>query len=392
MKFRYIILIVSFFIFQKSVAQGTFTGILKQIEENHKGLKAARLEKEAQHIGAKTGLMPKNPTISYGYFPGSNPVTGTKQLYVLNQELDFPTKYISQFKKANLRQEIIQNEYELKRQKILLEAQMLLIDFVFISKMIGENESRMQNAEKINQLYDKQLEFGNVSILEVNKIKSLLLIISTKNNKARQKLDLIRSDLTSLNGGQELSLATLDYTQTEMKSLDDLKAAYISQHPKLKQMSLNSEMADYNIRISKQGWLPDLLFAYQSELEPGGSYSGFQAGISIPLWNNRKETKSAIAFSVSSESKYLDFEFSLISELESRYKAAQNLKLLLNNFTESISVVSNLDYLDKALDSGEYSIIEYINEMSYSYELVDIYLETQMEYYKLMTKINAVNL
>ncbi|MBT7038544.1 MAG: hypothetical protein HN921_01760 [Bacteroidetes bacterium] len=68
------------------------------------------------------------------------------------------------------------------------------------------------------------------------------------------------------------------------------------------------------------------------------------------------------------------------------------MKELIDTLEKSLSTTSNRMYLDKALESGEFSIIEYINELSFNYELIDLYLETQRNYYKLLAEIDSINL
>ncbi|MBT4338177.1 MAG: TolC family protein [Bacteroidetes bacterium] len=392
MNYRYIILMLLFLFAQKLAAQNSMADILKHIETNNLSIQSAKLESEANSIQAKTGLLPENPTITYGYFPGNSPIMGVKELYTINQSLEFPTKYFSKFKLAGTNQEQSKTSFLLDRMNVLLHAKKLLCDYIYVSQSLLMISDRKENAETLLTLYEKQLQAGQVSIIAFNKIQSLYLLLYAKYEKTKQLQNDLQSELNSINGGKELDLDGLKYNSGEISSLDDLKKQYQSKHPELMLISLKLKSAAYDESIQKQEWLPDILLSYQSEFEPSGNYQGLQAGISIPLWHQSKKVQAAKANKLYIGSHLKENETRLIDELDRKYTKAESLKELIDTLEKSLSTTSNRMYLDKALESGEFSIIDYINELSFNYELIDLYLETQRIYYKLLAEIYSINL
>ena len=360
---------------------------LAQVEANNSQLAAYRELMEAQILEQEIHNLPENPVVEYGYFPGDNDVIGDKKVYGVSQSMDFPSVYFIRSKSAEKQKDVIRAFYEVERKDILLIAKMKWNEYIYSIKLENEYKQRVDNAEKIYNSYVARLNQGNASILEVNKAKILYLSSKSRLEIHRQEQARIYNDLVLLNGNNKVDVVSGQYPFMELVSLDQLKSEMIQKHPGMLVLSSEIEHSQMNVRLSRHEWLPSFQFGYEAESEPDGTYAGFKAGLSVPLWYKKNTVQHANARLRYSNSLYEAKKLSIMNNLESDYKKALEYKDLLNEFDELLLTNNDISFIEKALDLGQISIIEYINELSMYYDIVDLYLETEKEYYQTLSKI-----
>ncbi|MFC2100256.1 TolC family protein [Bacteroidota bacterium] len=382
MRLKYIISIVLIIGNNLLSAQSEIDIILNQIETNNKTLISARQKMEVDIWEHKSNLFPDNPDITYGYFPGNNPVIGNKEVIGIHQNFSFPLSYITNGKISRTHNELSKFEYQIIRQEVLLQTKLNLYDLIFKQQQFIEYEKRLKNATKLNESNKQQLESGNISVIEANKAKVLLIVVESKYKKIEQELLSIENELVKLNGGVTIQLSITDYNDQKLLSLDSIKNELFNKLPQLKFSNYLLELALLNKKSKKQNWFPDFQIGYQAEKESQGTFRGIHAGISIPLWNNINKVKSAKANVIFAENKQDEERSNYLATIEMYYAKAKKYQSILDDIENTMDVAMNVSLLNKAFEKKEISVIEYINEISFYNELIDIYLETKKEYYQ----------
>jgi len=387
MKINHFIFIILFLINFHLLAQTEIDSILFQIEKNNKTLVTARKHLEADIYENKTGLFPQNPDFTYGYFSGSNSQIGDKEVVGISQNFDFPLTYLTNDKISKTRNELSTLEYQVNRQDLLLKAKLLLYEYVFKQKQLIEFKKRLRNATKLNESNKQQFALGNISIIEVNKSNGLLVLSKTKYYKTEQELRSLEKELLNMNGGSPVQFTNIEYEDQILLSFDSVKIEFIEGLPQWKYLEQNLDLALLNKRIKKQYWFPEFQIGYQAEKESSGSFRGIHAGMSIPLWNNINTVRSAKARVLYSESKLEESRANYLTSLETNYEKAKNYQVLLADLENTMESVQDISKLNKAFDEKEISVIEYFNELSFYNELIDLYLETEKEYYQSLVEL-----
>ncbi|MDR0546604.1 MAG: TolC family protein [Dysgonamonadaceae bacterium] len=350
--------------------------VLPQIEQNNTLLQALRKQAEADKTGNKTGILPENPEIEYHYLWGNR--DGNRIDFSVSQTFDFPTAYYHRKKVSDAQNRQVDLQYQIERKNILLEAQKLCIQLIYQNALFEIVSGRATAAERLMQAYKRQYEQGEINILEYNRAKINHLNVQKEYASCQTERAFLSGELSRLNGGIaiDFSISTFEtislpsdfqvlYNELKTNNLELLyrqEATALSRQSEKLQRSLN---------------LPQISTGYMSEKAPMEHFQGITVGVSIPLWANKNTIKRIKAQTQANEAQETDAETRYFNETNALYKKAQSLLQLINNqdFTQS-EVLNHNELLQKALQAGQISLLDYLLESEIYYELNRALLET----------------
>jgi len=260
------------------------------------------------------------------------------------------------------------------------EAKKLLIESIYLTKMSYLLQTRLADAESLLQAYTKRLETGDVNLLEVNKSKLYLLHIQNQVKTVQTELKSIQKQLIYYNGGQELNFDLAEYPQILEINADEITIEKQNNDPELLYASKQIESSAKMVKVTRNLQLPKFSMGYAGETVADEKFRGVVIGLSVPLWSGNSAVKKA-----KFESQYLELSsLSMQTKIETETKAQidkiQSLKKNLDNYSQTLSSVNNIELLKKSLELGEISSIEYFTEISYFYQIYDDYLISEKEY------------
>lgn len=355
--------------------------VLQSIENNNLSLKAQNQYIESQRIGFKTELNLANPEIEYEKnFSDRN---GNPYEILISQDFDFPTVYLQKNKLKKAKTANLNNMLQESRQDILLSAKKTCLNLIYQNKAKEQLTVRYENAQKLVSFFQKKLKQGDANILEMNKVKIVLLNIKNQLQLCNTQIANLNEELKQLNGGKQISIKSNlypnfileeDYAKLEMDVLNNT--------PSLNKMKANMNIASKQTALAKNQILPKLNLGYRyMNSDINKSFNGINIGISIPLWESRNRVKFAKLNQLSQESEFLSQEKILLSDVQKNYQNYMGLKASLAEYRQILEG-SNMDsLLKKALDFGQISSIEYFMESIYFYESYDTYLQIEKEYH-----------
>ena len=141
------------------------------------------------------------------------------------------------------------------------------------------------------------------------------------------------------------------------------------------------------VEVQKALNLPKIETGYHSQGILGQSYRGVHAGITIPLWENKSRLKVAklnVDYATERinthrlEHRMENKEF--YDQLAVRQKAMDDYRSLFNS-------LNNQYLLDKALQLGQITVIQYFQEESYYYAAMDRLFQLELEYHKALAQL-----
>lgn len=369
-------------------AQYGIDEILKSIETRNKTLQAEfRLDKMRQ-LEAHTGNYLANPTIELNQLWGDRNTGGNMNELAVVQSFDFPSVYANKNKLADLKSTASGYQYAAGRQQILLSAQQLCYEIIYLRKQKKLIEERSGNAQSLLELYQKRLEQGDANLLELNKIR--LERLNTRNELRLNQIAIATATerLQSLNGGEAVELMAEDFPETPaLPAYPQVESEYIAHDPEVKDMAGQSEIAQREIRLSRSLSLPKFDIGYRRNGGSGEKMNGFRIGMSIPLWENKNTVKKAKAqleyTNATTEYKLL----SLKSELKQLYGQAQVLAESMEEYRQILSGQQNIGLLNKALEAGQISVIDYLIESAAFYESRRNSLEVEWDYFNTLAQL-----
>ena len=362
-------------------AQSYLKEVLQAVENNNLSLKAQNNYIESQKLGYKTEMNLANPEIEYEKnFSNSN---GNPYEILISQDFDFPTVYLQKNKIKKAKTANLNNLLQQSRQDILLSAKKVCLNLIYQNKLMAQLTIRYENAQKLVNFFQKKLEKGDANILEMNKVKIVLLNVKNQLQLCNTQVINLKEELKQLNGGKTIDFNTILYPNFSLEEdFTKLEMDVLKNTPSLNQMKANMDIASKQISLAKNQVLPKLNLGYRYlNSDINKSFNGINIGISIPLWESRNKVKYAKLNQLSQESQFLSQEKIVLSDIQKNYQNYKGLKASLAEYRLILDGSNMNELLKKALDYGQISSIEYFMESIYFYESYDTYLQVEKEYH-----------
>ena len=370
-------------------AQSSIDQVLKSIETNNKSLQANTKMTDAQKLEAQTGKFLANPSVEWEQMWGNRNNPGSEYTLTVKQSLDFPTTYSNKNKLANLKANTIGFQSAAYRQQLLLNAKQTCIEIIYLRKQKSLLDERLANAETMFALYKKRFESGDANQLELNKIQLELLNAQNQSRLNKAALTAAEEQLRNLNGGKPITFDATDYPAgEELINFDQLQAAFMDADPNLKSLTGNQEIANREVKLSRSLTLPKFDVGYKRNAASDHVASnGFMVGVSIPLFENKNTVKKTKAQAEFATASLEDNRLNLKTNLQQLYQQAEALQISRADYAKVLEQQRNIELLNKALNAGQLSVIDYFTELSTIYDSHQSYLDVEKEYHSILAQL-----
>lgn len=370
-------------------AQTSVEEVLRSVETNNKELQASRQMVTAQKLEAKLDNNLPDPSVTYSHLYGNKEGMGFTGELIASQSFDFPSLYRQRSKLARQKGESYDRQCEEIRQQILLQAKEACLDLIFLNQQKSLLEVRRKNAEQLAALYRQRLEQGDANILETNKIELELLNVRNEarmNETARVNK---QRELEMLNGGIVVRLTDTVYEAVEPPlSFADLRDEILGNDRRLLSLQSAKAVSSRQISVNKTMGLPSFELGYRMNPSSGGErFNGFLVGISIPLFSNRNNVKQAKAQSLYTDLQLESMTTVVENELLQLYNRSVALKTSIDEYGKALKKQNNLSLLNKAIQAGQISMIEYFVDVTTIYQSIQNQMQLQNEYQKVMAQL-----
>lgn len=386
---RYLIIATLITATLSATAQTSIEDVLSNIETNNKELQANRQLITAQKLASKLDNNLPDPSVSYVHQYGNREGMGIQGELVASQSFDFPSVYVQRHKLAKAKGESYDRQGAEVRQQILLQAKEVCLDLVFLNQQKSLLDQRRQNAEQLAALYEMRLKNGDASILETNKIN--LELLNAKNEARMNEAARVAKlhELATLNGGVAIHFTDTVYQPVETpQSFVDLQQEAVPANRQLLALQGEKSAALRQLGVSKSLWLPGFELGYRLNTATGGErFNGFLVGITIPLFSNRNNVKQAKAQSLYTDLQIESTTTTVENELLQLYNQSVALKTSIDEYQSVLKSQNNLALLNKAIQSGQISMIEYFVDVTTLYQSMQNYMQLQNEYQKVMAQL-----
>ena len=370
-------------------AQNSIDQVLKSIETNNKSLQANTKMTDAQKLEAQTGKFLANPSVEWEQMWGNRNNPGSEYTLTVKQSLDFPTTYSNKNKLANLKANTIGFQSAAYRQQLLLNAKQTCIEIIYLRKQKSLLDERLANAETMFALYKKRFESGDANQLELNKIQLELLNAQNQSRLNKAALTAAEEQLRNFNGGNPITFDATDYpTGEELINFDQLQAAFMEADPNLKSLTGDQEIANREVKLSRSLTLPKFDVGYKRNAASDHVASnGFMVGVSIPLFENKNTVKKAKAQAEFATASLEDNRLNLKTNLQQLYQQAEALQISRADYAKVLEQQRNIELLNKALNAGQLSVIDYFTELTTIYDSHQSYLDVEKEYHNILAQL-----
>ena len=376
-------------------AQENAGTVLSQIEKNNTALQALRKRTEADQYGYKAERALDAPEVGFDYLWSSPADVGTRKDISVTQSIDVAALAGARGKLANSRTELSDIQYNIERQKILLEAKQLYIRIVYCNAVNAELSSRIARSEQIEAAYRDMQARGETDMIEVN--KAHLAYLSQKNALSRNLVEResLLSELQGLNGGEpvEVNASVISTDEVLPADFGAWYAEASQQMPELAYMKKNVDVNAAEARTAKMANYPSLTAGYMAELVKGSNFRGLTLGLSIPIWSVRSKVRQANASCEAAKLEERDAVTKTYNSFKALYDRAKGLQEISAELSSSLAVSTEAMALtEHKLKAGDISLIDNIMELSLYYSLADEVLATSCDYALALAELYAWNL
>ena len=369
--------------------QNSIDAVLRSIEANNKELQANNQLTVSKKLEAKLDNNLPDPSVSYVHQYGNREGMGIQGELVASQSFDFPSVYVQKNKLAKSKAASFDRQGAEFRQQILLQAKEICLDLVLLNQQRALLDQRRPNAEQLAELYAMRLETGDANILETNKIDLELLNAKTEARMNESARIAKLQELATLNGGIAIDFTDTTYmSDGDILSFEELCAEAVTSNPQLLTLKSEQVAARRQLSVNKSKSLPSFELGYRMNTATGGErFNGFLVGISIPLFSNRNNVKQAKAQALYTDLQLESTTTTVESELHQLYNQSVALKTSMDEYNTVLKSQNSLALLNKAIQTGQISMIEYFVDVTTFYQSMQNYMQLQNEYQKVMAQL-----
>ena len=361
--------------------------VLQSVGQHNKVLQALQSNAEAAKLEARTSNSLGDFSVQYSPFfmPDVHGVSSSE--LVVSQGFDFPTLYGARHKSNRLRGEAIDWQYAASRRDVLLQAKLLCLDLVRLNREQALLAERSRNADELLAFFEQRLAAGDASAIEVNKVQMERMAVRAEvaqNNAAHRAA--VQS-LLALNGNMPLELGFDEYPPAEPpRDYDALLDRVLPADAALLAADALSRAAAQEVSVNRQQWLPKLEVGYRRNTSLDEASHGFLAGVSLPLFSNRREVKIARAQSAASSLQLEDARLQAEARLQSQYNEVQQLREAMQAYDLAL-MRRTLDLLREAVLGGQMSSTDYYVEADAVYRNMQAFMVLECQYHKVLAEL-----
>ena len=368
---------------------------VKLAATNNAGIQAASLETEAQKQLAKEAinidktnfLLVQDPTA------GGN----IDNSFSVNQNFSFPSVYVNQKKLANLTIDAAEEQFNLRKNQLLMEVKSAYYQFYYLQlkiKLLSYLDSIYGDFSRASELRFKTEESN---LLEKTAAEAERMQVH--NRLTQTKIDLLiqqKKLQTLLNIQSDIRIADTEPQKRILLLVQD--SSLIATNPYAAYLKKQIEISQLVLKVERSKRMPDLTVGYLHQAlvgsyNPNGiernyfgksRQAGFQVGLAIPIWFNAQEGRIK-ASKIQQQIAEKNYQYT-INNLSARfYELAQEhekYKNSLSYFENTGIAQANrmIDFTMKSFRAGNIGYIEYIQNITRATEIQNNYLETLHQY------------
>lgn len=331
-------------------------------------LAALRAKTQLDALEARSDNSLPDPEVELGRHWGSAAEMKVRHVVGVSQTIDWGVISGRRAHAADAAADVALAEYEAAAREVVLETERTLVRLIHAGRYSAEMRRRLSAAERLSELYASRLRNGDVSRMEASKTRLSAAAARADFERAEAERTALVAALARLCGTEQVAFDETEYPACELPPLADVMARAERERPELRAAQAAIESERRNLRRDRAEALPNLTVGYSGELIPGSSYNGVNIGFSLPLWgNSRRKVKRASAAVTLSELNAADALHTLRSTLSEQYATASRLQQSADRLRADIAETGNAETLTRALELGQISLTEYLQELTFYY-------------------------
>lgn len=354
--------------------------LLDSILSNNTSLAALRAQTSAGKAEARTDLQLPDPEVEAGYLWGTPKGTPARKDFGISQEIDWGVVTGKRRQLARAADRMLDADYALQVTNLLAEADAEIVNATHLNRLCRQLALRRDLSQTLLLLYDKKMAQGDADQLTYNKAKLSHTLAAAALAKAETERAETMERLRRLNGGHPVAYTDTLYDATPVPTLPTLLERAASAQAATLVASAKVNCQKREAKLARMEALPKLSVGFTGEYIAGENHSGVSVGLSLPIWGNaRQRVRQSQAALTAAQLELADVETQLKATVEQRYATMLRCQQTAERLKREMEGNDNVHLLQRALQTGQISMTDYLLELSFFNEAQTALLEAERD-------------
>lgn len=270
------------------------------------------------------------------------------------------------------------------------EAEQRLINLIGARRELMMLQEIHENFDSLTVSYTRAWEKGEVTILDLNKIKIEHARASAADRDAQGKVAALTAEIVALSGGDisaDELVSLVDYPMYHLpesghgcRPEDGMMEKVVRDSPQFKVLAAQEKVAAEKSGLASKERFPKLTLGYVHAYEDGNHFNGLSAGLTLPVFSRKSSKLAAEAEEYAVKSGNMMKTQEMIATANADCARAHTLERQLAMLGPAVENTNNIRLLKMALEGGEISLLEYLQETSYFVDAAREYNAARLEY------------
>lgn len=367
--------------------------LVSEIVSDNIGLKVSEKMVESEKNAMLSSNNLSDPQLEFSHQWGQFGI-GNKWSVGVSQSFEWPGVYSSRNDMMRSRQASLDILQKIKIHELRLNARKAILENIYLKQMASLRRDQLTRIDSLISVYQKGIEQGEISILDLNKLKI------ERVNVQRNLVDVINQlngnieALTTMNGGErireKLELIN-DYPDSELLPLDDYINSAMQNDPSLSYNMALGQSYMYESRVLNRSLIPGFSLGYTHDYELGEHFNGISFGLTLPIFSTRHKKKEIDHKSIANTLEISDKETEIRSYIRKTYALIVGLNKELDDYGKALFNIDNFRLLDIALSAGHITLVEYLTQSNYFNDASEGYISLSYQRAVAFAELNQWN-
>ncbi len=375
--------------YSMTLAQTDIDVIVNEIIANNTELNSTRMQTSAEKAALASSNNLEDPDVEFSHQWGQKGI-GNKWGIDVSQSFDWPGVYSAR-SKANAATSLAMDYLnDAKAFDVRYNVRIALMDVIYARQKIDLFNQMVSRLDSMTAVYSRGAETGDVSRLDVNKLKIARINANRRLNEASIEYMTAIGTLKGLNGGKDVSglVDRLDrFPNTALLPQATYENDALSNNPSVKYAAAMDQAELLNEKVLKRSRLPGLTIGYNHEYEMGDHFNGFKIGLTLPFFSNKHKAAEISSRRVALQAERNNVEIASLAEIRSIYGQIERLDNEMTQYRDVLSDGENMRLLNVALAAQHITLIDYLTEYNYFLDAQMSFIDIRYQRELLMAKL-----
>lgn len=367
-----------------------YTEIASRLASHLNGGQAESATLAAEKSSLNSEVAPSDPEVDFEYLWPSSAGEANRWSAGISQELP-------DFRKMSATRRVIRAidsldiiQRRAAAAEATYEAEQRLINLIGAKRELMMLQEIHENFDSLTVSYTRAWEKGEVTILDLNKIKIEHARASAADRDAQGKVAALTAEIVALSGGDisaDELVSLVDYPMYHLpesghgcRPEDGMMEKVVRDSPQFKVLAAQEKVAAEKSGLASKERFPKLTLGYVHAYEDGNHFNGLSAGLTLPVFSRKSSRLAAEAEEYALKSGNMMKTQEMIATANADCARAHTLQRQLAMLGPAVENTNNIRLLKMALEGGEISLLEYLQETSYFVDAAREYNAARLEY------------